>query len=86
MKMKTWNVKYLNFNNEIRFKEILAGENSTKNEIIGLTLDNEIRYSTDCMKEVLEVSWLSIKTIHSLTRNYYENTKKLQILIHSRKV
>jgi hypothetical protein len=25
-------------------------------------LDNEIRYSTDCMKEVLEVSWLSIKT------------------------
>ncbi len=62
MKMKTWNVKYLNFNNEIRFKEILAGENSTKNEIIGLTLDNEIRYSTDCMKEVLEVSWLSIKT------------------------
>jgi hypothetical protein len=56
MKMKTWNVKYLNFNNEIRFKEILAGENSTKNEIIGLALDNEIRYSTDCMKEVLEVS------------------------------
>ena len=55
MKMKTWTVKYLNFNNEIRFKEILAGYSSTKNEILGLALDNELKYSVDCIKEVLEI-------------------------------
>ena len=55
MKMKMWNVKYLNFNNEIRFKEILAGDNSTKNEILGLILDNELKYSVDCVKEVLKI-------------------------------
>lgn len=53
--MTTWTVKYLNFNNEIRRVFVNAPENTTKNDVVGLALDGEANYSTDCIKEVLEV-------------------------------
>jgi hypothetical protein len=51
----TWTVKYLNFNNEIRRTFVNAPVDATENDVIGLALGGEANYSTDCIKEVLEV-------------------------------
>lgn len=53
--MKTWTVKYLNFNNEVRRTTVEAADHMDANDVIGLALDEETNYSTDCIKEVLEI-------------------------------
>jgi hypothetical protein len=53
--MTTWTVEYLNFNNEIRRVFVNALNDASENDVIGLALDGETNYSTDCIKEVLEV-------------------------------
>jgi len=53
--MKTWIIKYLNFNNEVRRVHIEAPADMDPNDVIGLALDEETNYSTDCISEVLEI-------------------------------
>lgn len=53
--MKTWTIKYLNFNGELRRCSVEAPYDATENDVLGLALAEESNYSTDCIKEVVEI-------------------------------